>query len=107
MTILNPNAFREHLNGVLARFVATSSPINEIRAPHLAQQLRRSIGELDFVKGPYVETLPDFEKGRSLAELRGAGFLNSAWEAFMKHAPAVWTRALHAHQEEAVLRDDN
>jgi hypothetical protein len=36
MTILNPNPFRDHLNSTLARFIATSSPINEIRAPRLA-----------------------------------------------------------------------
>ena len=107
MTDLDPNAFRNQLNDTLARFTATSTPVNEVRAPHLAAELRRRIGALDFVKGPYVEMLPDFEKGESLAALHGRGLLHSAWSAFAANAPAVWERQLHAHQNEALLRDDN
>lgn len=107
MTILDPNSFRDRLNTVLARFVATSSPINAIRAPHLAEELRRSIGQLDFVKGPYVETLPDFEKGTSLAGLYAEGALAPSWSAFSDNAPSVWTRPLHAHQEAALRRGEN
>ena len=79
MTILNPTSFRDHLNAVLGRFVATSSPINEVRAPRLAEELRQSIGRLDFVKGPFVETLPDFEKGESLEGLWAEGILDPGW----------------------------
>ena len=107
MTDLDPNAFRAELNDTFARFVATSSPVNDIRAPELARQLREKIAELQFVKGPYVETLPDFEKGRSLEGLRADGRLAPAWESFAGTAPHVWTRPLHAHQEEALLREDN
>ncbi len=107
MTNLDPNQFRDHLNRTMARFVATSSPINEIRAPELAEQLRRSIGALNFVKGPYVETLPDFEKGESLADLHARGRLAPEWSAFAKNAPSVWTRLLHAHQAEALRREEN
>ena len=107
MTNLDPNQFRDHLNRTMARFVATSSPINEIRAPELAEQLRRSIGALNFVKGPYVETLPDFEKGESLADLHARGRLAPEWSAFAKNAPSVWTRPLHAHQAEALRREEN
>jgi hypothetical protein len=107
MTELDPNAFQRHLNQTLARFVATSSPINEIRTPHLAHRLREKISQLTFVKGPYVETLPDFEKGRSLASLFQDGKLASEWQAFGQMAPHVWNRPLHAHQEEALLRGEN
>ncbi|AXS40980.1 DEAD/DEAH box helicase [Breoghania sp. L-A4] len=107
MTNLDPNIFRDHLNRTLARFVATSSPINEIRAPHLAKDLRTSISLLEFVKGPYVETLPDFEKARSLSELHASGILDPDWAAFAQATPSVWTRQLHSHQEQAILRDDN
>ncbi|MHA6264447.1 DEAD/DEAH box helicase [Arenibacterium sp. CAU 1754] len=107
MTILDPNAYREDLNRTLARFVATSSPINEIRAPKLAEQLREKVSRLTFVKGPYVETLPDFEKGRSLAQLHGEGLLDPRWIEFAQNEPSVWDRPLHAHQEEALLRDKN
>ncbi|KOF13187.1 hypothetical protein AC244_32100 [Ensifer adhaerens] len=107
MTDLDPNHFREHLNTTLARFVAASSPINEIRAPHLAAELRQRIGQLDFVKGPYVETLPDYVKGRSLKALAAAGLLAPSWSVFGQNAPSVWSRPLHAHQEEALLRNEN
>lgn len=107
MTVLNPNRFRDHLNAVLGRFIATSSPINEVRAPDLARALREQVGELNFVKGPYVETLPDFEKGASLETLRSEGVLAPAWSAFAENAPFVWRRPLHAHQEAAIRRDEN
>ena len=107
MTELDPNDFRRHLNQTLARFVSTSSPINEIRAPSLASELRRKIGALNFVKGPFVETLPDFEKGRSMAQLCMDGVIAPGWQAFKKTAPSVWTRLLHTHQEEALLSDEN
>jgi len=107
MTILNPNRFRAHLNSTLARFIATSSPINEIRAPRLAEELRRKIGSLDFVKGPYVETLPDFEKGKSLSGLRDEGALSGPWQSLERNSPGLWTRPLHTHQEQAIRRDEN
>lgn len=107
MSILNPNNFRDELNRTLARFVATSSPINEIRAPHLASELRHKIGGLDFVKGPYVETLPDFEKGQSIAGLQGEGTLDPKWKKLSETAPGLWTRPLHKHQEKAIRRQEN
>ncbi|SFK88667.1 protein of unknown function [Loktanella salsilacus] len=107
MTILNPNSFREQLNAVLARFVATSSPINEIRAPRLAEQLRQSIGRLNFVKGPFVETLPDFEKGKSLKGLQDEGVLMPEWRNLASAAPSIWSRPLHGHQEAAIRRQEN
>jgi hypothetical protein len=107
VTELDPNAFRLRLNAALTRFTATSTPVNEVRAPHLAEMLRRRIGGLDFVKGPYVEMLPDFEKGESLAGLHAQGRLDAAWSAFATAAPAVWSRPLHAHQHAALARDDN
>lgn len=107
MTNLDPNSFRAHLNRTLGRFVSTSSPINEIRAPRLAEELRARIGELTFVKGPFVEMLPDFEKGRAMSQLCADGVLDPGWRSFEAKAPSVWTRPLHAHQEAALLRDEN
>ena len=107
MTDLDPNSFRTHLNNTLARFVSTSSPINEIRAPRLAEELRKRISGLNFVKGPYVEMLPDFEKGRSMSQLCADGVLDPHWQLFETNAKPVWNRPLHAHQEAALLRDEN
>ena len=107
MTDLDPNDFRWHLNDTLAHFVSTSSPINEIRAPSLASELRSKIGALNFVKGPFVEALPDFEKGRSIAQLCKDGVLARGWQALETTVPSVWARPLHAHQEDALLSDGN
>lgn len=107
MTDLDPNSFRSLLNDTLCRFVSTSSPVNGVRAPRLADELRTRIGELDFVKGPYVEMLPDFEKGRSMAQLCADGILEPAWQRMETGAPSVWMRPMHAHQEAALLRDEN
>ena len=107
MTDLDPNAFRSQLNDTLGRFVSSSSPVNEIRAPRLAAELRRKIGALNFVKGPFVETLPDFEKGRSIEQMVAARELHDAWTALKANAPAVWSRPLHAHQDAALRRDEN
>ena len=107
MTDLDPNAFGGHLNATLGRFVATSSPINEIRAAQLATGLRDRIGRLPFVKGPFVEMLPDFEKGESLEAMHGRGLLDPAWSAFAAKAPAVWRRPLHVHQHTALTRSEN
>ncbi len=107
MTTLNPNAFREELNRTLSRFVATSSPINNIRAPRLAEELRKAVGQIDFVKGPYVETLPDFEKGKSLEGLQLEGILEPSWNTLSSTDPAIWSRPLHAHQESAIRHEEN
>lgn len=107
MTDLDPTSFQRQLNHTLARFVATSSPVNEVRAPRLASMLRERISQLTFVKGPFVETLPDFEKGASLKGLFDAGILHPDWSGFAQNAGSVWQRPLHAHQQEALLRDEN
>lgn len=107
MTDLDPNRFRATLDNTLKRFVTTASPVNPVRAPQLAARLAAAIAEQPLVKGPYVETLPDFEKGRSLEGLRSDGLLEPAWEAMSATAPSVWARPLHAHQEAAMLRRDN
>lgn len=107
MTDLDPNRFRDTLNTALTRFVATSSPINETRAPELAHLVRKAIHGLNLVKGPFVETLPDFEKGASLADLVDGRQLDPRWTTLQETQPAVWTRPLHAHQEAALLHEDN
>lgn len=107
MNDLDPNRFRDILNTSLARFVATSSPINEVRAPGLAAKVREAVRARELVKGPYVETLPDFEKGRTLEQLSADGILHPAWHEMRSTKPRVWGRQLHAHQEAALLKDDN
>ena len=107
MNDLDPNRFRDTLNAALGRFVATSSPVNEVRAPGLATKVRDAVRARQLVKGPYVETLPDFYKGRSLQELEADGLLHPAWQVLSTTSLGLWSRPLHAHQEAALLRNDN
>ena len=107
MTDLDPNAFRTDLNTTLTRFVRTTSSVNSVRTPDLAEKLRNAVTSSELVRGPYVETLPDFEKGRSLQALRADGLLHEAWETLECTKPSVWTRQLHFHQEAALLRNEN
>ncbi|WP_436399412.1 DEAD/DEAH box helicase [Roseobacter sp. S98] len=107
MTELDPNSFRQTLNETVTRFVATASPVNTVRAPDLARKLQTALDSLNLVRGPYVETLPDFEKARSLQALHRAGLINPEWSAMSQTKPAVWVRNMHKHQEAALLRADN
>ena len=105
MTELDPNAFKSALESILARFISTSTQINTVRAPELDQMIRELAHHQEIVKGPYLETLPDFEKGKSLSGLVGGGVLDNAWDRFL--TKAVYNRPLHAHQQAAIEREEN
>jgi ATP-dependent helicase YprA (DUF1998 family) len=61
------------------------------------------------VRGPFVESLPDFEKGGSIEELVGNGALHGAWSALSEseEGRSLWRRRLHLHQSAAIGRDEN
>lgn len=94
----NPVSLAADLERVVARYIATTLPISA-RYPALAQRFRALLGEEDLVKGPYVEALPDFEKGTSLQQLlrKNGGFLHDALERL-----PFAQRPLHRHQETAL-----
>lgn len=96
----NPIAFAANLRAVLARYIATTLPISR-RYPLLAAEFRRLLDQEQLVAGPYVEALPDFEKGPSLSELlkSAGGFLHDG----LGKLPTAGRR-LHLHQEEALRR---
>jgi hypothetical protein len=79
MSETNPIALVDELKAVLERYIATTLPISR-RYPNLAERFRNELAAQDLVSGPYVEALPDFEKGKTLAELTLAlgGFLHDA-----------------------------
>ncbi len=83
MRDLDPIKFREELRATMARFISTAAPVSEIRAPRLAQQIAEALrsDRVSLVKGPYVESLPDFEKGPSLSDLVERGILDPQWKA--------------------------
>lgn len=100
MSETNPIAFADDLSRVLSRYIATTLPISR-RYPALAREFRNLLDEQSLVQGPYVEALPDFEKGRSLAEMTIAagGFLHNALGSL-----PTSSRPLHVHQEDAIRR---
>lgn len=108
MKELNPIVFRDQLRGTLARFVSTAAPVSAVRAPRLAQAISDALSSqaVPLVKGPFVESLPDFEKGPSLSDLVDSGRLNPKWSALAQSVDGerLYRRQLHKHQAEALLR---
>lgn len=104
---LNPLQFRQDLNEALSRFISSAARVSDQRAPDLAAAVRNRITNETLVKGPYVESLPDFDKGHSLAGLHADGALHDDWLRMQEEAPLLWQRALHAHQAEALSQTEN
>jgi len=98
MSDTNPIAFAQDLKSVLARYIATTLPISR-RYTKLAREFRDLLGREQLVQGPFVEALPDFEKGMSLTQLlqSAGGFLHDG----LGKLPTA-ARPLHLHQEKAL-----
>lgn len=98
MNETNPVELVDDLKSVLERYIATTLPISR-RYPLLAARFREELSRQPLVVGPYVEALPDFEKGVSLTQLlkRNGGFLHDS----MGVIPTA-DRLLHKHQQEAL-----
>lgn len=98
MSEANPIALVEELKTVLERYIATTLPVSR-RYPRLAERFRTELSNQHLVEGPYVEALPDFEKGNTLAELTQGqgGFLHDA----LAGLPTA-SRRLHLHQQRAI-----
>jgi ATP-dependent helicase YprA (DUF1998 family) len=103
-TELEPLAFRDELRASIARFISTVAPISSHRAPLLAQQYKDALKREDLVKGPYLEALPDYEKGASLRDLVRDGVLCEAWSRLERNefGRRLFDRRLHLHQEVAI-----
>jgi ATP-dependent helicase YprA (DUF1998 family) len=109
MKELDPIIFRDQLQATLARFISTAAPVSDIRAPRLAAHINSMLNAqaVPLVKGPFVESLPDFEKGKSLSGLVAARTISSKWSA-LEQSPdgeKLYRRPLHRHQAEAFARD--
>jgi superfamily II DNA/RNA helicase len=98
---VDPIALQEDLQARMRRYLLTALPINR-RFPKLKAEAVARLGEDDaLIKGPYLEALPDFPKGKSLRDLVEEGVLHSA---FSDLDPSVFGRSLHQHQETAIRR---
>lgn len=106
MTDTNPLQFRDRLRDTLRRYLNTTVGFSA-DYPELAQRVSDAlIDEAELVKGPYLEALPDFEKGRAIQDLRQEGLFHADWDALSgtKTGRRLWERKLHKHQELAILR---
>ncbi|AXW64658.1 hypothetical protein CJO94_24125 (plasmid) [Ralstonia solanacearum] len=94
----NPIALVDDLAEVLERYIATTLPIGR-RYPLLAAKFREILAQEVLVDGPYVEALPDFEKGESLDALlaKNGGFVHDALGNI-----STASRKLHRHQQSAL-----
>ena len=104
---LNPLQFRHELNASLARFITSAAAVSSQRAPNLRKKLNDLIKQEILVKGPFVESLPDFDKGLSLQQIAEAGRLHPDWSVMREKAPDLWSRPLHAYQDQAMEQEGN
>src|SRR3989304_2997977 len=96
----NPIHLVESLRDTLRRYIATTLPISR-RYPRLGEEFRKCLAQEKLVDGPYIEALPDFEKGQTLSMLllKNGGFLHDELGRLL-HTQ----RRLHLHQEKAIRR---
>ena len=109
MTTLDPLQLRNRLRETIQRYVATAVPVSRTRAPRLAQAIRESLADdnLSLVQGPYLESLPDFEKCGTVRALVAEGVLSQAWQALDQTGfERLLERKLHSHQDQAIRRAD-
>jgi ATP-dependent helicase YprA (DUF1998 family) len=101
MSDLNPIRFRDELDATLRRYLATSLPI-AARFPELRRRFRELLANETLVRGPFVESLPDFEKGATLRALVKEDVLHDGWLRLDASARHLLDRRLHTHQEAAI-----
>lgn len=109
MTELDPIRFRDDLGATLARYITTAAAVSSARAPRLSRAVADACARSALVRGPFVESLPDFEKGGSIEELVASGALHGAWSELSEseEGRSLWRRWLHLHQSAAIGRDEN
>ncbi|BCD99225.1 DEAD/DEAH box helicase [Marinagarivorans cellulosilyticus] len=109
MSEANPLVLKGNLEDTLRRYIATTVPIHS-RYSGLSESFWQALGAESLVKGPYIETMPDFEKGRPLAELLkcNGGFMHDGLAGV---GEKILDRKLHLHQDlaltEACLNKEN
>lgn len=98
----NPYYLAKSIESTLKRYIPTTLNIS-LNYPRLRSRFRELLAEQQLVKGPYVEALPDFEKGLALRHLlrKNGGFLHDALGDLPNE---ILDRQLHLHQQEALER---
>lgn len=106
---LDPLMFKDRLRETLARYTSTAAGVSAARAPLLSQRVATTIAAADLVKGPFVESLPDFEKGASIRRMVQDGRLHKGWSTLdgSDSGRALMDRPLHLHQAAAIGLEEN
>jgi len=96
----NPYNLSKNIESTLKRYIPTTLNISR-NYPLLRSKFYEILDNQEIVKGPYVEALPDFEKGSSLRGLlkNSGGYLHDGFENFPDE---LLDRKLHRHQHEAL-----
>jgi replicative superfamily II helicase len=104
---IDPAILERDLHETLSRYLMTALPIHR-RYPHLRQNATAQLSNKGrLIKGPFVESMADFPKGRSLEDLVTAGLLHQGFSGLdvpAQGALSPYRRPLHTHQEEAITR---
>ena len=102
MSDANPLVLADSLESTLKRYIATTVPIHS-RYPALQQSFWNALRGERLVNGPYIETIPDFQKGCPLRTLlmEQGGFMHDGLSAL---DDTILDRKLHLHQELALTK---
>src|SRR5262245_7460904 len=96
----NPINLGIEIENTVRRYLKASLPVSN-RFPNLREALHQALGQRELLlKGPYVETLPDFVKGPSLESL-ATGTAPLLHSDFAKLGENEFRRPLHEHQATA------
>ncbi len=102
---IDPLRLRDRLQRTLARYISTAVPVSHTRAPRLAHAVREKLDAIspELTKGPFLESLPDFEKKGSIRELVDDGILSDHWHMLQEMGfERLLDRPFHVHQETAI-----
>tara|TARA_B100001093_G_scaffold302069_1_gene288119 strand:- start:1837 stop:7944 length:6108 start_codon:yes stop_codon:yes gene_type:complete len=99
MKEINPLELHKDLQDRIQRYLMTSLPVSN-RFPELKKITSKHLSSRDvLVKGPFLETLSDFPKGKSLEQLVEEDLLDIG---FAEMNADIFSRPLHSHQEVAI-----
>jgi hypothetical protein len=102
MSEANPLKLANILQDTLRRYITTTVPIHS-RYPKLKEDFWNILKSERLVKGPYIESVPDFEKGRTLSSLlqKNGGFMHDGLGLLESE---ILDRKLHLHQDIALTQ---
>lgn len=97
----NPQSLALTLRSTMIRYLLTTLPVSH-NYPLLREEYRKIIEDHTLVTGPFVEALPDFEKGGTLRSLlRSSG--GPLHDGLSQLPSALLDRPLHGHQHKAII----